>query len=79
MTNLFPVTKRFIDIKHNSSMAYVLKNDTSFYGHHFRQGAIFLVAGYREINLENYLVMYKGSWEGLFLYDDIKVFFDSVQ
>ena len=75
MNNIFPVTKKFSDIKSKES-TLVLKVDSTFYKKSFRKGSIFIVYGWREIEKMPYLVISKGTWEGLIKYDDeIKTIF----
>ena len=39
----------------------------------FREGTIFSIIGWREINSKVYLVISKGSWEGLVNYDEFSL------
>jgi hypothetical protein len=67
--NIFPIIKRFNDVKSNVSTV-ILKEETSIYNKSFRAGTIFFILGWREINEKPYLVLSKGSWEGLVDYEE---------
>lgn len=60
-TSLFPLIKRFKDLK----TSLILVEEEVFHEKAFRAGTIFTVVGWREIEKKAYLVLNKGSWEGL--------------
>lgn len=68
--SVFPLLKRFEDIK-NSSSSVILMEEITIYGKCFRFGTIFQILGWREINKIEYLVLSRGSWEGLVDYNFI--------
>lgn len=68
MTSTFPLIKRFADIKHNLTSAMLI-HEAEFHKKYFRTGTIFIVVGWREINNKPYLILSKGSWQGLVDYD----------
>ena len=76
--NIFPLVKRFQDIKKTHS-SVVLKSETIFYDKCFREGSIFTVVGWREINKTPYLILSKGSWEGLISYDDFMAKMEKIE
>lgn len=68
--SVFPLIKRFQDIiKTNSVM--MLKEEAIIHDRCFRSGTVFSVIGWREIKDRVYLVLSKGSWEGLVDYEEI--------
>ena len=67
MTALFPLIKRFNDINKKKSSA-ILKEESFFYDKSFRKGTVFIVIGWREIKNSPYIIISKGSWEGLIPY-----------
>lgn len=63
-TSIFPLVKRFKNIK-SANTTFVLKEDTSIYTKFFREGTIFSVIGWKDIHNKEFLILSKGSWEGL--------------
>lgn len=70
MTSVFPLVKRFADVK-TSSQTIMLTIECVFHEKCFRAGTIFTINGWREIERKPYLILTKGSWEGLVSYDEI--------
>jgi hypothetical protein len=70
MNSLFPLIKRFEDIK-KSPNTVILREETVILEKCFRPGAVLNVVGWREINSKPYLIISKGSWEGLVEYEKI--------
>lgn len=70
MNSLFPLIKRFEDIK-KSPNTVILREETVILEKCFRQGTVLNVVGWREINSKPYLIISKGSWEGLVEYEKI--------
>ena len=69
--NIFPIAKRFNDIKDLPS-SMMLNKDATLHGKCFRQGTIFSILGWREINSHAYLILSKGSWEGIADYSEFQ-------
>ena len=69
MTSIFPLIKRFQDIR-KSPNSVLLTEETIIHEKCFRKGTIFQILGWRDIKGKAYLVLSKGSWEGLADYDD---------
>lgn len=69
-TKIFPIVKRFQDVKMLESTV-ILKTDMTIHEKCFREGTVFFVLGWREINSKAYLIMSRGSWEGLVNFDTI--------
>lgn len=69
MTSIFPLIKRFQDIR-KSPNSVLLTEETTIHEKCFRKGTIFQILGWRDIKGKAYLVLSKGSWEGLADYDD---------
>lgn len=69
MNSIFPLVKRFQDIKKTHS-SVMLKHEATFHEKAFREGSIFNVVGWREINKQPYMILSKGSWEGLISHED---------
>jgi hypothetical protein len=69
MTSIFPLIKIFADIK-TSSSTVMLTEEIIIHDKCFRCGTIFSILGWREINEIPYLILSKGSWEGLVNYHD---------
>lgn len=69
MDSIFPLIKRFDDIK-SAPTTVILKEETVIHEKYFRTGTIFSILGWREINEKAYLVITKGSWEGLIDYEE---------
>jgi hypothetical protein len=69
MTSIFPLIKRFQDIK-KSPNSVILTEEVTIHEKCFRSGTVFQILGWREINDRAYLVLVKGSWEGLADYED---------
>ena len=67
----FPLIKRFKDVQLSESTV-IIKSDMTFNGKCFRNGTIFFVLGWREINNIPYLILSRGSWEGLIKLESIK-------
>ncbi len=65
--SVFPVIQRFDDLRVKT--AVILKEEITIYGKCFRLGTIFNILGWREINEKPFLVLSKGSWEGLVDYE----------
>ena len=70
MTSLFPLVKRFEDAR-KSPNTVMLKEETVLLEKSFRRGTILNVVGWRDVNSKPYLIISKGSWEGLIDYDII--------
>ena len=70
MTSIFPLVKRFQDVK-SSPTAALLKEETTIHEKCFRSGTIFNIIGWREILGKPYLIISKGSWEGLVEHEKI--------
>ena len=70
MTSLFPLVKRFEDVK-KSPNTVILKEEAVLLEKSFRRGAVLNVVGWRDVNGKPYLIISKGSWEGLVDYDII--------
>lgn len=71
MTSLFPLIKRFQDVR-KSPNTVMITEEVTFYDKSFRKGTVFNVIGWREIDNTSYLVISRGSWEGLINHDSIK-------
>lgn len=69
MTSIFPLIKRFQDIK-SSPNSVILIEEVTIHEKCFRIGTIFQILGWREVNNKPYLVINKGSWESLVDYED---------
>jgi hypothetical protein len=69
MANLFPLVKRFQDAKVSNSSA-LLREECCIHGRCFREGTIFFILGWREVNDRPHLVISKGSWEGMVDYQE---------
>jgi hypothetical protein len=67
-TNLFPIVKRFKDVRASLSSA-ISTEDLTIYEKSFRKGSVFTVIGWREIDKKAYLIINKGSWEGLISFE----------
>lgn len=67
---IFPLVKRFQDVK-ASSMTVMLKEEVTLYEKSFRAGTIMFVVGWKEIFGKPFLILNKGSWEGLVNYEEI--------
>lgn len=65
--SVFPLIQRFEDLR--AKTAVMLNTETIIYGKCFRLGTIFNIIGWRELNQKPFLVLSKGSWEGLVEYD----------
>jgi len=70
MNSLFPLIKKFEDIK-KSPNTVILKEETVILEKCFRSGTVLNVVGWREVNGKPYLIISKGSWEGLVEYEKI--------
>ncbi len=71
--NLFPLIKKFNDVKDLKTSVF-LKEESTFHGKSFRSGTYFKILGYRTIGDSDYLVLSKGTWEGLVSYDEVYKF-----
>lgn len=69
--SIFPIIKRFQDVRTSETTAMLI-DEMMIHGKSFRSGTIFFVLGWREIDNKAYLILSKGSWEGLVSYDFIK-------
>lgn len=69
MTSIFPLIKRFQDIK-KSPNSVMLTEEVTIHEKCFRVGTVFQILGWREIKAKAYLVLSRGSWEGLVDYED---------
>lgn len=69
--SIFPIVKRFQDVR-TSDATVILKEEIVIYEKSFRSGTIFFVLGWREINNGAYLILAKGSWQGLVEYEWIR-------
>jgi hypothetical protein len=67
--SIFPLVKRFQDVKTSPSSA-LLKEESVIHDKCFRAGTVFLVVGWREVQGKPYLILSKGSWEGLVPHDE---------
>jgi hypothetical protein len=63
-TSLFPILKRFNDVRASLS-SVILTEELTIHEKSFRSGSVFTVVGWREVNEKAYLIINKGSWEGL--------------
>ena len=63
-TSIFPLVKRFQALK-SSETAFMLTEELIIHVKCFRNGTIFSVLGWKEINNQPYLIINKGSWEAL--------------
>jgi len=75
--NKSPLIKRFQDILHLSSTIF-LQEETLINEKYFRSGTVFMIVGWREIDKVTYLVLSKGSWQGLVSYDKISSIIDKL-
>jgi hypothetical protein len=71
MNSIFPLIKRFQDVK-SSHTTVILSDEKIFHEKCFRSGTVFFIRGWREINGRAYLILNKGSWEGLVDYEKHK-------
>lgn len=71
MSELFPVTKSFTQSRKSESTV-ILNSDIQVFGKSLRKGAIVKVLGYRDIAGLQYLILSKGTWEGIVLYEEIR-------
>jgi hypothetical protein len=62
--SIFPVKKRFSDLKKDGSTV-LLTEDVTIWGKHLRSGSVCRILGWREVNGKPYYVVSKGSWEAL--------------
>jgi hypothetical protein len=76
--NIFPITKRFKDIKHSDSTV-MLKEEMIIHHKCFRSGTIFFVLGWREIGNQPFLILSKGSWQGLVNFNEIQHKIETVE
>ncbi len=68
---IFPLIKRFQDIKKTHSTV-IAKTEMVLYDKCFRSGSVFTVVGWREVNNSPYLIISKGSWEGLLPFEEFE-------
>jgi len=78
MPGIFPLVKRFQDVKALPSTV-ILKEDTVIHDKCFREGTIFIVIGWREIHGKPFLILSKGSWEGLADYTEFSTRLEKVE
>jgi hypothetical protein len=78
MTSIFPLIKRFQDIK-KSPNSVILTEEVTIHEKCFRSGTVFQILGWREINDRAYLVLVKGSWEGLADYEDFSKKIEAIE
>lgn len=71
-TSLFPLVKRFKDIESSISFSILLE-ELIIHEKCFREGSIFHVIGWREIENRAYLIINKGSWEGLISFEEFQL------
>jgi hypothetical protein len=71
-TSLFPLVKRFKDIR-SSVSASILLEELTIHEKSFRAGSIFHIVGWREIENRAYLIINKGSWEGLISFEEFQL------
>lgn len=71
MTSIFPLVKRFQDVKMLQSTVMLIEECT-IHDKSFRSGTIFFIRGWRELNSEPYIILNKGSWEALVNYREFK-------
>ena len=69
--NYFPTQKRFSDTM-GSTSTFVLDSDMIVFGKSLQCGTVLTIAAWRDIDNVPYLVVSKGTWESLILYDDVK-------
>lgn len=69
MNSVFPIIKRFDDVRTLPSTV-MLTEETTMHKKCFRAGTIFFILGWRELNDRPYLIINKGSWEGLVDYTE---------
>jgi hypothetical protein len=67
--NVFPLIKRFQDVRKSTSTV-ILMEETIIHQKCFRAGTVFIVVGWREVGGKPFLILSKGSWEGLVNYDE---------
>ena len=77
MSSIFPIVKRFQDIKKSKSTV-ILKEETVIHDKPFRSGTIFTIVGWREIDNVVYLILSKGSWEGLVEYEPFSLLVEKI-
>jgi len=63
-TSIFPLVKRFQSVR-VAETGIMLKEEMIIHEKSFRCGTIFTVVGWKEINEKPYLILSKGSWEGI--------------
>lgn len=66
----FAPQRRFSDMV-NSYQTLILDKDIEVFGKALRSGTVLRIIGRREIRGTDYLVIGKGTWESLILYNDV--------
>jgi hypothetical protein len=69
-TSIFPLVKRFGDVK-ASPKTVMLCEEMTIHQKCFRSGTILFITGWRELNGKAFLILNKGSWEGLVDFHEI--------
>jgi hypothetical protein len=77
MTSVFPLVKRFQDMKSKNTTVF-LNEETSIHGKCFREGTVFTIVGWREMNEKPFLILSKGSWEGMVSYENFSTKLESI-
>jgi hypothetical protein len=67
----FTPQKRFSDTIDSTQM-FILDRDIDVFGKALRAGAVLHVIAWREIEGLAYLVISKGTWESLILFEEVK-------
>jgi hypothetical protein len=66
-TSIFPLIKKFEDVR-SSSNTVILMHESIIHSRCFRSGTVFSILGWREIGGHPFIILNKGSWEGLVPY-----------
>lgn len=69
MSSIFPLVKKFQDVKTSHRTAF-LTEETVIHGKCFRSGTVFSVVGWKEVKGKPFIILNKGSWEGLLSHED---------
>jgi len=69
--DFFAPQRRFSDTIDSHQM-FILDRDIDVFGKALRCGAVLHVIAWREIEKIPFLVVSKGTWESLLLYDEVK-------
>lgn len=63
-TSIFPLIKQFKSLK-SEQTGIMIKEEMIIHGRCFRTGTVFNILGWKEIDKNPYVILSKGSWEGL--------------